>query len=295
MVFVKFCIMELTMSTYRESLKDRKRIVVKIGSSSLMHPETGKLDLVKIEKLIRILCDIRNSGKDVVLVSSGAIAVGRMAIGLNERPDELPVKQACAAIGQARLMMVYQKIFAEYSQITAQVLMTKYSIINGVSRQNAENTFKELLSLGVIPVVNENDTVSTDEIQHVQTFGDNDRLSAIVSYLIGADLLILLSDIDGLYTDDPKVNKDAKFIEEIDKVDDSLFTMGKSSSGSSVGTGGMSAKLVAAKIATYSGADMVITNADNIGNIEKIIHGGNVGTLFHSDKKDCFDLLKMIE
>ena len=199
------------------------------------------------------------------------------------------------AIGQARLMMVYQKIFAEYSQITAQVLMTKYSIINGVSRQNAENTFKELLSLGVIPVVNENDTVSTDEIQHVQTFGDNDRLSAIVSYLIGADLLILLSDIDGLYTDDPKVNKDAKFIEEIDKVDDSLFTMGKSSSGSSVGTGGMSAKLVAAKIATYSGADMVITNADNIGNIEKIIHGGNVGTLFHSDKKDSFDLLKMIE
>ena len=178
------------MSTYRESLKDRKRIVVKIGSSSLMHPETGKLDLVKIEKLIRILCDIRNSGKDVVLVSSGAIAVGRMAIGLNERPDELPVKQACAAIGQARLMMVYQKIFAEYSQITAQVLMTKYSIINGVSRQNAENTFKELLSLGVIPVVNENDTVSTDEIQHVQTFGDNDRLSAIVSYLIGADLLL---------------------------------------------------------------------------------------------------------
>lgn len=260
-----------------------------------MHPKTGKLDLVKIEKLIRILCDIRNSGKDVVLVSSGAIAVGRMAIGLNERPDELPVKQACAAIGQARLMMVYQKIFAEYSQITAQVLMTKYSIINGVSRQNAENTFKELLSLGVIPVVNENDTVSTDEIQHVQTFGDNDRLSAIVSYLIGADLLILLSDIDGLYTDDPKVNKDAKFIEEIDKVDDSLFTMGKSSSSSSVGTGGMSAKLVAAKIATYSGADMVITNADNIGNIEKIINGDNVGTLFHSDKKDSFDLLKMIE
>ena len=286
------------MSTYRESLKDRKRIVVKIGSSSLMHPETGKLDLVKIEKLIRILCDIRNSGKDVVLVSSGAIAVGRMAIGLNERPDELPVKQACAAIGQARLMMVYQKIFAEYSQITAQVLMTKYSIINGVSRQNAENTFKELLSLGVIPVVNENDTVSTDEIQHVQTFGDNDRLSAIVSYLIGADLLILLSDIDGLYTDDPKVNKDAKFIEEIDKVDDSLFTMGKSSSGMPYLSNlryGMSAKLVAAKIATYSGADMVITNADNIGNIEKIIHGGNVGTLFHSDKKDSFDLLKMIE
>lgn len=283
------------MSSYREALKDRKKIVIKIGSSSLMHPETGKLDLVKIEKLVRILCDVRNSGKDVVLVSSGAIAVGRMAIGLNERPDELPVKQACAAIGQARLMMIYQKIFAEYSQIAAQVLMTKYSIINEISRQNAENTFKELLRLGAIPVVNENDTVSTDEIQHVQTFGDNDRLSAIVSYLIGADLLILLSDIDGLYTDDPKLNKDARFIEEVREFDEELFRMGRTSSSSNVGTGGMSAKLVAAQIATYSGADMVITNADNLDNIAKIIDGENVGTLFCSNRKDNFDLLKMIE
>ena len=283
------------MSSYREALKDRKKIVIKIGSSSLMHPETGKLDLVKIEKLVRILCDVRNSGKDVVLVSSGAIAVGRMAIGLNERPDELPVKQACAAIGQARLMMIYQKIFAEYSQIAAQVLMTKYSIINEISRQNAENTFKELLCLGAIPVVNENDTVSTDEIQHVQTFGDNDRLSAIVSYLIGADLLILLSDIDGLYTDDPKLNKDARFIEEVREFDEELFRMGRTSSSSNVGTGGMSAKLVAAQIATYSGADMVITNADNLDNIAKIINGENVGTLFCSNRKDNFDLLKMIE
>ncbi|MGN0407268.1 MAG: glutamate 5-kinase [Bacteroides sp.] len=283
------------MSSYREALKDRKKIVIKIGSSSLMHPETGKLDLVKIEKLVRILCDVRNSGKDVVLVSSGAIAVGRMAIGLNERPDELPVKQACAAIGQARLMMIYQKIFAEYSQIAAQVLMTKYSIINEISRQNAENTFKELLRLGAIPVVNENDTVSTDEIQHVQTFGDNDRLSAIVSYLIGADLLILLSDIDGLYTDDPKLNKDARFIEEVREFDEELFRMGRTSSSSNVGTGGMSAKLVAAQIATYSGTDMVITNADNLDNIAKIINGENVGTLFCSNRKDNFDLLKMIE
>ena len=283
------------MSSYREALKDRKKIVIKIGSSSLMHPETGKLDLVKIEKLVRILCDVRNSGKDVVLVSSGAIAVGRMAIGLNERPDELPVKQACAAIGQARLMMIYQKIFAEYSQIAAQVLMTKYSIINEISRQNAENTFKELLRLGAIPVVNENDTVSTDEIQHVQTFGDNDRLSAIVSYLIGADLLILLSDIDGLYTDDPKLNKDARFIEEVREFDEELFRMGRTSSSRNVGTGGMSAKLVAAQIATYSGADMVITNADNLDNIAKIINGENVGTLFCSNRKDNFDLLKMIE
>lgn len=283
------------MGAYRDSLKDRKKIVVKIGSSSLMHPETGKLDLVKIEKLIRILCDVHNSGKDVILVSSGAIAVGRMAIGLEERPDDLPLKQACAAIGQARLMMVYQKIFAEYNQITAQVLMTKYSITNPVSRQNAENTFKELLKLGVIPVVNENDTVSAEEIKHVQTFGDNDKLSAIVSYLTGADLLILLSDIDGLYTDDPKFNKDAGFIEEVGEISEDLFSMGKSSSGSGVGTGGMSTKLTAAMIATYSGADMVITNADNIGNIAKIINGDNIGTLFCSNKKENFDLLKMIE
>lgn len=283
------------MTNIREDLKKRKRIVIKIGSSSLMHQQTGKLDLVKIEKLVRILCDIHNSGKDVILVSSGAIAVGRMAIGLDERPDELPVKQACAAIGQARLMMIYQKIFAEYSQITAQVLMTKYSIINEISRQNAENTFKELLKLGAIPVVNENDTISTDEIRHVQTFGDNDRLSAIVSCLIGADLLILLSDIDGLYTDDPKSNSSAEFIGEVREVDDKLFNMGKSTSSSNVGTGGMSAKLSAAKIATYSGADMVITNADNLDNIAAIINGDNVGTLFCANRKADFDLVQMIE
>lgn len=283
------------MTNIREDLKKRKRIVIKIGSSSLMHQQTGKLDLVKIEKLVRILCDIHNSGKDVILVSSGAIAVGRMAIGLDERPDELPVKQACAAIGQARLMMIYQKIFAEYSQITAQVLMTKYSIINEISRQNAENTFKELLKLGAIPVVNENDTISTDEIRHVQTFGDNDRLSAIVSCLIGADLLILLSDIDGLYTDDPKSNSSAEFIGEVREVDDKLFNMGKSTSSSNVGTGGMSAKLSAAKIATYSGADMVITNADNLDNIAAIINGDNVGTLFCANRKEDFDLVQMIE
>lgn len=283
------------MTNIREDLKKRKRIVIKIGSSSLMHQQTGKLDLVKIEKLVRILCDIHNSGKDIILVSSGAIAVGRMAIGLDERPDELPVKQACAAIGQARLMMIYQKIFAEYSQITAQVLMTKYSIINEISRQNAENTFKELLKLGAIPVVNENDTISTDEIRHVQTFGDNDRLSAIVSCLIGADLLILLSDIDGLYTDDPKSNSSAEFIGEVREVDDKLFNMGKSTSSSNVGTGGMSAKLSAAKIATYSGADMVITNADNLDNIAAIINGDNVGTLFCANRKADFDLVQMIE
>ena len=279
----------------REEIRNRKRIVIKIGSSSLMHKYTGRLNLRKIEKLVRTLVDLKNSGKDVILVSSGAIAVGRTAIGLHERPDELPVKQACAAIGQAKLMMVYQKIFAEYSAIAAQVLMTKTTVVNDTSRKNAENTFNELLKLGAIPIVNENDTVSTYEIKQVQTFGDNDRLSAIVTSIVGADMLILLSDIDGLYTDDPNSNPDAKFIDQVDKIDDNLLDMGKTTSGSSVGTGGMATKLIAARIATSSGADMVIANGNNIDNITGIMAGEDVGTLFVSDKKQNFDLVGLID
>ena len=279
----------------REEIRNRKRIVIKIGSSSLMHKDTGRLNLRKIEKLVRTLVDLKNSGKDVILVSSGAIAVGRTAIGLHERPDELPVKQACAAIGQAKLMMVYQKIFAEYSAIAAQVLMTKTTVVNDTSRKNAENTFNELLKLGAIPIVNENDTVSTYEIKQVQTFGDNDRLSAIVTSIVGADMLILLSDIDGLYTDDPNSNPDAKIIDQVDKIDDNLLDMGKTTSGSSVGTGGMATKLIAARIATSSGADMVIANGNNIDNITGIMAGEDVGTLFVSDKKQNFDLVGLID
>lgn len=278
----------------REAVKDKKRIVIKIGSSSLMHNETGRLNLGKIEKLVRTIVDIKNSGKDVVLVSSGAIAVGRMAIGLNEKPDELPVKQACAAIGQAKLMMVYQKIFAEYSTTAAQVLMTKATVMNDKSRRNAQNTFNELLNLGAVPIVNENDTVSTYEIKQVQTFGDNDRLSAIVTSIIDADLLILLSDIDGLYTDDPNSNPDARFINQVDVIDDKLLNMGKSTSGSGVGTGGMATKLKAAGIVVSSGADMVIANGNDIDNIAKIMSGADVGTLFVSCKDENFDLVKFI-
>lgn len=278
----------------REAVKYKKRIVIKIGSSSLMHNETGRLNLGKIEKLVRTIVDIKNSGKDVVLVSSGAIAVGRMAIGLNEKPDELPVKQACAAIGQAKLMMVYQKIFAEYSTTAAQVLMTKATVMNDKSRRNAQNTFNELLNLGAVPIVNENDTVSTYEIKQVQTFGDNDRLSAIVTSIIDADLLILLSDIDGLYTDDPNSNPDARFINQVDVIDDKLLNMGKSTSGSGVGTGGMATKLKAAGIAVSSGADMVIANGNDIDNIAKIMSGADVGTLFVSCKDENFDLVKFI-
>lgn len=282
------------MCNGRDFLKDKKRIVVKIGSSSLMHSETGKLDLLKIERLVRALVDIKNSGKEVILVSSGAIAVGKTAIGLHERPDELPVKQACAAIGQAKLMMVYQKLFAEYGTIAAQVLLTKYTMLNPVTRTNAENTFKELLHIGAIPVVNENDTVSTYEIEQVQSFGDNDKLSALVASITEADLLILLSDIDGLYTDDPNKNPDAKFINVVDKIDERLMNMGKNSSGSSVGTGGMSAKLVAAQIATYSGTDMVITNGNDVTNISRIINGENTGTLFLQHEYNDFNILELI-
>ena len=282
------------MCNGRDFLKDKKRIVVKIGSSSLMHSETGKLDLLKIERLVRALVDIKNSGKEVILVSSGAIAVGKTAIGLHERPDELPVKQACAAIGQAKLMMVYQKLFAEYGTIAAQVLLTKYTMLNPVTRTNAENTFKELLHIGAIPVVNENDTVSTSEIPYVDSFGDNDKLSALVASITEADLLILLSDIDGLYTDDPNKNPDAKFINVVDKIDEQLMNMGKNSSGSSVGTGGMSAKLVAAQIATYSGTDMVITNGNDVTNISRIINGENTGTLFLQHEYNDFNILELI-
>ena len=282
------------MCNGRDFLKDKKRIVVKIGSSSLMHSETGKLDLLKIERLVRALVDIKNSGKEVILVSSGAIAVGKTAIGLHERPDELPVKQACAAIGQAKLMMVYQKLIAEYGTIAAQVLLTKYTMLNPVTRTNAENTFKELLHIGAIPVVNENDTVSTYEIEQVQSFGDNDKLSALVASITEADLLILLSDIDGLYTDDPNKNPDARFINVVDKIDEQLMNMGKNSSGSSVGTGGMSAKLVAAQIATYSGTDMVITNGNDVTNISRIINGENTGTLFLQHEYNDFNILELI-
>ncbi len=278
---------------YREALKDKKRIVVKIGSSTITHSETGQINLRTMERLIRVLTDLRNAGKEVVLVSSGAIAVGRKALGLKEKPTETSVRQACAAVGQARLMMVYQKIFAEYNQTCAQVLMTKYTMINDISRTNAQNTFRELLEMGVIPIVNENDTVSTDELQY-NNFGDNDTLSAIVAALIGADLLILMSDIDGLYTDDPHSNPEAKFISVVERLDAKLMDMGKGAV-SGVGTGGMATKLSAAKIATTSGADMVIANGADIDSILDIVQGEEIGTIFLAHGQDDFNLLDYIK
>ena len=270
--------------------KEYKRIVIKIGSSSLTYQESGRLNLSKMEHLVRAICDLRNRGIDVCLVSSGAIAVGRVAIGLNEKPKDISTKQACAAVGQGRLMMTYQKLFAEYNQVSGQVLMTKNTMVNPVSRSNTKNTFNELFNLGIVPIVNENDTVSTYEMQ----FGDNDTLSALVSSLVGADLLILLSDIDGLYTDDPHSNPDAMLIKDVEEIDKRLYHMAKESTGSDVGTGGMATKLTAAKIATYSGADMIISNGNNVETILDIMDNDFVGTTFQAQENPNIQLANYI-
>ena len=272
------------------NFKDKKRVVIKIGSNSLLHKDTKKVDYLRIEKLIREIVDLKNRGLDVCLVSSGAIAVGRDSLIGGEVGKSNSELQALASIGQARLVSIYQNIFREYNQEAGQVLMTMDTITDNVSRKNAQNTFEKLFALDVVPIINENDTISTFEIQ----FGDNDTLSALVAYLIGADLLILLSDIDGLYTADPRTNKDAEFVPFVDDVD-SVMDMGSSHTGSSVGTGGMSTKLVAAKLATLSGADMIIANSKDLSVIHKIFDGDFKGTVFKSCYDEYFDILGYIE
>lgn len=277
----------------REHLKNKKRIVIKVGSSTITHSETGNINYTKLEKLVRILTDLHNQGKEVILVTSGAIAVGRKAIGLSERPDTTAKKQACAAIGQASLMTVYQKLFSEYNQPCAQILLTKFTMVHDVTLHNAMNTLEELLKMGVIPIVNENDTVSTDELEDLE-IGDNDTLSALVTAMCQGDLLILLSDIDGLYSDDPKKNPNASFISTVEELSPELFGMAKGSS-SNVGTGGMQTKVSAARIATDSGADMVIANGDDVENIRKVIEAENIGTLFVAHPMKEFQLLKYLK
>ena len=264
---------------YREMLKDKKRIVVKVGSSSLIHKETNKLNLRKLEVLVRELSDLHNQGKDVVLVTSGAVAVGASALGLHEKPAELKKKQACSAVGQAKLMMIYQKLFAEYNQAAAQILMTKTTMVNNLNRHNARNTFEELLNVGAIPVVNENDSISSYELEKLESFGDNDTLSAVIAGLIGADLLILLSDIDGLYDSDPHKNPSARLIDTVEQLDERIYALA-GGEGSSLGTGGMVTKLRAAKIATDAGCEMVIANGSRPENLYDILDGAHVGTRF---------------
>ena len=274
----------------REVLKDKRRIVIKVGSSSLVHQETGELDFMKIEKMIRLISDIKNQGKDVVLVSSGAVSVGRRILGLQKRPEILSMIQACAALGQGELMMLYQKLFMEYNHKAAQVLLTFDVITNDERRKNAENTLKQLLDLDIVPIVNENDTVATDEIE----FGDNDTLSAIVATLIGADMLILLTDIDGFYTDDPRKNPHAKRLSVVEKIDDSLKDMAKGTV-TRYGTGGMYTKIAAARIACHAGSDVAILESSNMEIIHQLLNGDDVGTLFVNDTSTDFDIINFIK
>ncbi len=372
------------MSSLRNKIRQAKRVVIKVGSSSLTWPETGKLNLSKMETLVREISSLRNAGMDIVLVSSGAIMVGVQMLGLERKPHVVSRKQACASLGQARLMMLYQKFFSEYAQNgaimvgvqmlglerkphvvsrkqacaslgqarlmmlyqkffseyaqnAAQILLTKYSMVHDLDRRNARNTFEELLDLGVIPIVNENDTIATDEIEFgdndtlsalvaslIQAdllillsdivdlgvipivnendtiatdeieFGDNDTLSALVASLIQADLLILLSDIDGLYDDDPRLNPDANFIEEVEEITPELMQLAKGVS-SKVGTGGMVTKLQAARIAGASGCDMIIANAKDFHILEQLMEGESVGTYFAASKNPDFSIAAFLE
>lgn len=268
----------------------KNRVVIKIGSNSLMHPGTGRLDYIKIERLAMELCDLRNRGKDVCLVSSGAIAVGRQTMGLKRRPKSVQEKQALASVGQTRLMSIYRNYFEEYNQMTGQILMTKHTVIDNVSRKNAQNTFEQLFSMGVIPIVNANDTISTHEMQ----FGDNDTLSAVVCALIGAGRLILMSDIDGLYTADPHKDSNAKLIDRVEKIDGHILALASGETGSDVGTGGMQTKLLAGKIATSSGASMMIVNAEDVRILHQIFDGVKIGTYFAPNYRDSFDVVDTV-
>ena len=261
-------------------LTEKKRIVIKVGTTTITHEETGNINLEKLEKFVRILINLRNKGKEVIVVSSGAVGIGRNVLGLKEKPSTEAAKQACAAVGQGRLMMIYEKLFNEYSHLTAQVLLTKESITNEECRKNAKQTFDELFKMNVVPIVNENDAISVDELLY-GNFGDNDTLAAYVAELVDADLLILMSDIDGLYTDDPKINPNARFIHTVMNIDEKLENMAKGAS-TEFGTGGMATKISAAKIATAAGADMVIANGGNIYSINDIMAGKKIGTLFLS-------------
>lgn len=260
-------------------MEHMKKVVVKVGTSTLTH-ETGKLNLYRIEKLARCIADIKNRGIDIVLVSSGAIGVGMGQLGLHERPHSTREKQAAAAVGQCELMFIYSKLFNEYGLNVAQILLTKDGVTDPERKENILNTFDQLFEYpGVIPIVNENDSVSVEEIE----FGDNDTMSAIVAKLIGADLLILLSDIDGLYDKDPHTTDDATLIPVVLKVDDSIKKLA-GGAGTQLGTGGMVTKLMAAEIVNDAGCDMILANGNNPEILFDIFDNNYRGTLFKRSK-----------
>lgn len=264
----------------RKEIQQAKRIVIKIGTSSLTH-KSGKINLQKIECLARVLTDLKNDDKEIILVTSGAIGVGAQRLGLVSRPQELEMKQATAAVGQAILMQIYQKFFGEYNQAVAQILLTKDIMEDDIKRTNAKNTFCTLLEMGVIPIVNENDCISTAEIEGFR-FGDNDTLSATVAKLVKSDLLIILTDIDGLYTDNPKENPDAKLIHTVEEINQDIICIA-GAAGSEFGTGGMATKITAAQIATSSGIHTIIAKGDDIHNVYNILSGDNIGTWFKKE------------
>ncbi len=263
---------------HRSNLKDSQRIVIKVGTSTLTH-ENGRMNLSRMDRLAMILSELMNEEKEVILVSSGSIGVGMGKFNLKKRPAGMGMKQALAAVGQCELMNIYSRLFSTYNQTVAQMLLTKPDINDEIKKINVMNTFKNLLDLGVIPIVNENDSVSVDEIKSLLMFGDNDTLSAVVTRVVEADLLIILSDIDGLYDSNPKENKGCKLISVVDAIDDKIRSCA-GASGSSRGTGGMITKLDAAEIATDSGANMVIANGSDPAIIQRIILGEELGTLF---------------
>ena len=254
------------------------RIVVKVGTSTLAHA-TGRLNIQRMERLCRVLSDLKNAGHEIILVSSGAIGMGVGKLNLPGRPADMPSKQAAAAVGQCELMYTYDKQFTEYSHTVAQLLLTGEDIKSEQRSRNVRNTLSRLLELGALPIINENDAVATDEIGVENTIGENDSLSAIVAAAIGADLLVLLSDIDGLYDKDPRRHPDARLIPTVERVDDELFTLAEDSS-TGLGTGGMITKLRAAAIATESGCEMVIANGGKPEVLYDIAAGRPAGTRF---------------
>lgn len=262
------------MLTSRSDVQKARRIVIKVGSSTLTH-DTGKLNFAKIDKLVMQIADLMNQGKEVILVSSGAVAVGVSRLGLSEKPKTIPGKQAAAAVGQGILMHTYEKIFADYGRTVAQVLLTKADSVDRKRYTNCKNTFLALFEHGVIPIVNENDVVAVDEIK----IGDNDTLSAIVASIVDADVLLILSDIDGLYTANPRTDKNAKLVEVVGDITLEI-EQSAGGAGSSVGTGGMATKISAAKIAVNSGTSMVIASGEAPNVIYRVMQGENVGTLF---------------
>lgn len=257
-----------------DKLSDKKRIVVKVGTSTLTHA-TGMLNIRRVEQLVKVLSDLKNCGKEIILVSSGAIGVGCGKLGLTSRPSDTPSKQAIASIGQCELMYFYDKQFSLYNHTVAQILMTKDIVEDDVRKTNVENTFSKLLAIGAIPVINENDTVSVEEIE----FGDNDTLSAVVAKLVDADLLVILSDIDGLFDKDPHKQKNAKIIPVVSEIDDSVLSLAEGTT-STHGTGGMITKIHAAQIANNAGIDMIIMNGNNPEKLYDLFENKSVGTLF---------------